>query len=584
MEPKENNQVIIFKNDDDDGKRHFTWSDYCHFTYVFKYWILGVSLILAIIGYLVLSLWWNPKNSISTAHVQVDMPLSIQKDADGRTTNIEYLDGSRYTMYEIVSPENIRDVIDNTKDENGNLIFGSVNYEGLIESNGLSIALETETVNQESTSYQTDVDIGSLQYVITCKGEYIGNSDLVGAFVDALIQNVIDKAVSLIPNQYLDSLIPDYYQSLNLDVLLSRLSNQYNTIDSLYQNLLKQFQETDQVAISTSASSTTTQTTNLRNAYYKIFQEQYLASSGDSTVFQYLESLLSLNHYIRYTVGEEEIAIQNCMDDGDILIDRLEDTTRMIRLLTESLARYDAIIATGNISNAVQEQYNNISQRLESSRSTEESILKDLSDLGYQFTHDPDSEYDYVVTLPDYTEIDESDYGTIQHLQNKNDDAWKASCSAFIQQVDALVPQINFSLTQANQVYRSLYTSEETGVTYRDVSKVVTEGGLSAFLGAVAGLVLGFVLSSIILSAYGYIKEKQGIPVSVAADVSEAKPNEESKAEEAKANVTEKTKEEAKKEEVPVEEKKDETSPEEKPEEKKDSDSSEEKVEESKTE
>ena len=113
---------------------------------------------------------------------------------------------------------------------------------------------------------------------------------------------------------------------------------------------------------------------------------------------QYLESLLSLNHYIRYTVGEEEIAIQNCMDDGDILIDRLEDTTRTIRLLTESLARYDAIIATGNISNAVQEQYNNISQRLETSCSTEESILKDLSDLGYQFTRDPDSEYDYVVT------------------------------------------------------------------------------------------------------------------------------------------------------------------------------------------
>ena len=577
MEPKTNNQVIIFKNDDDDGKRHFTWSDYCHFTYVFKYWILGVSLILAIIGYLVLSLWWNPKNSISTAHVEVDMPLSIQKDVNGHTTSIEYLDGSRYTMYEIVSPENIRDVIDNTKDENGNLIFGSVNYEGLIESNGLSIALETETVYEGSNSYQSALDRGNLQYVITCKGEYVGDSNLVGSFVNALIQNVIDKAVSLIPNQYLDSLIPDYYQSLDLDVLLSRISNQYNTIDSLYQNLLNQFQETDQVAISTSASSTTTQTTNLRNAYYKIFQEQYLASSGDSTVFQYLESLLSLNHYIRYTVGEEEVAIQNCMDDGDILIDRLEDTTRMIRLLTESLARYDAIIATGNISNAVQEQYNNISQRLETSRSTEESILKDLSDLGYQFTRDPDSEYDYVVTLPDYTEIDESDYGTIQHLQNPNDDAWKASCSAFIQQVDALVPQINFSLTQANQVYRSLYTSEETGVTYRDVSKVVTEGGLSAFLGAAAGLVLGFALSSIILSAYGYIEEKQGIPVSVSADVSpvETKPNEESKAEEAKDNVTEETKEEAKKEEVPVEEKKEETSPEEK-----DSDSSEEKVEE----
>ena len=577
MEPKENNQVIIFKNDDDDGKRHFTWSDYCHFTYVFKYWILGVSLVLAIIGYLVLSLWWNPKNSISTAHVQVDMPLSIQKDADGHTTSIEYLDGSRYTMYEIVSPENIRDVIDNTKDENGNLIFGSVNYEGLIESNGLSIALETETVDEGANSDQAALDRGSLQYVITCKGEYVGDSNLVGSFVNALIQNVIDKAVSLIPNQYLDSLIPDYYQSLDLDVLLTRISNQYNTIDSLYQNLLNQFQETDQVAISTSASSTTTQTTNLRNAYYKIFQEQYLASSGDSTIFQYLESLLSLNHYIRYTVGEEEIAIQNCMDDGDILIDRLEDTTRTIRLLTESLARYDAIIATGSVSNAVQEQYNNISQRLESSRSTEESILKDLSDLGYQFTRDPDSEYDYIVTLPDYTEIDESDYGTIQHLQNPSDDAWKASCSAFIQQVDALVPQINFSLTQANQVYRSLYTSEETGVTYRDVSKVVTEGGLSAFLGAAAGLVLGFALSSIILSAYGYIKEKQGIPVSVSADVSpvETKPNEESRAEEAKDNVAEETKEEAKKEEVPVEEKKEETSPEEK-----DSDSSEEKVEE----
>ena len=171
------------------------------------------------------------------------------------------------------------------------------------------------------------------------------------------------------------------------------------------------------------------------------------------------------------------------------------------------------IISTGNVSNSIQEQYAILTQRLNDDITSEEQILEDLSDLGYQYQLAEGSSYDYVVTLPSYDQIDPSEYGTIQHLKNPNDDSWKKACASFIQEVDALVPQINFSLDQANEVYKGLYSSEETGIIWQDASRVVTTGGISSVLGAGAGLVLGFVLSSVILSAYGYIKEKRGIPV-----------------------------------------------------------------------
>ena len=513
MENKENNRIIIFKNDDDDGKRHFTWSDYCHFVYCFKYWIFGVTLVFAIIGYLLVSLWWNPSKEVSIAHVEVEMPLSINKNADGVTTSIYFLDGSsRYSMYDIISPENIKYVVENTKDAEGNLVFSSVNVEKLIQTNGITISLETTTQYEGTNSYEVLVDSGDLRYVISCNNQYIGDSQEAADFVEALIQNIITKAVSLIPSQYLDSLISDFYSSLDLDVLLSQISTQYNTISSLYQNLMTRFQETDTVTLTKEIGSSETTTTTLRDVY-NTFLQNYLATSGSETKFQYLSSVLSLNHYVRYNEGEEEIAIQNCMNQGDILIDRLDDTTRNIRQLTDSIARLNSIISSGSVSSSIQEQYATFNQRLNDAIASEEQILEDLSDLGYQYQLAEGSSYDYIVTLPSYSQIDPSEYGTIQHLKNPNDDSWKKSCASFIQEVDALVPQINFSLDQANEVYKGLYSSEETGIIWQDASRVVTTGGISPVLGAGAGLVLGFILSSIILSAYGYIKEKKGIPV-----------------------------------------------------------------------
>lgn len=512
MDPKENNQVIIFKNDDDDGKRHFTWSDYCHFTYIFKYWVLGITLIFAIIGYLVVSLWWNPNHSVSNARVTVEMPVSIVRDANGATTDIYFLDGStRYSMYDIISRENIESVVENTKDKDGNLVFAGVDVDNLLKSNGISIQTQTETRYDGSTSYEAPTDAGDLKYVITINGKYIGDSDTTSDFIEALINNVIDKAISLVPSQYLDFQIPDYYQSLDLDVLLNQISNQYNAINSLYQSLLSRFQETDTITLTGSSTATT-----LRSVYYD-FQQQYLAASGAETEFAYLESLLSLNHYVRFTIGEEQTAIQTCMNNGDILIDRLEKSAKLANQASKNIENllkpFSPDVTIGALDSSIQEKYAIYAQNLSDALASIDNILEDLRDLGYQCTLTDTDTFDYVVTLPDYTQMDEADYGTIQHLQNPNDDEWKQACSAFIAKVDALVPQLNDSVTKANEVYKGLYSSEETGIIWMDASHIVTDGEISAFLGAAAGLVLGFILSSAILAAYGYIKEKKGIPV-----------------------------------------------------------------------
>lgn len=506
MDPKENNQVIIFKNDDDDGKRHFTWSDYCHFVYVFKYWILGITLVFAIIGYLLISLWWNPGHAVSTAHVRLELPLTVTRDSNNSTTEIEYLDGSSYSMYDIISSSNIEKVIENTKDEEGNLIFSFLDAKEIVEDNAISIRLDTTTnANGESVT----ADRGSFQYVITCSTGAFGSTENVSAFVEALIQSTYDEAISKIPTNHLISNIPTNYTSLTPSSLLGELITQYQAIDSLYTELLDQFESTTEV----------NEGQILREVYNNGFRAEYASQNGSSgTIFQDLQDEADLFNYVRFSESNISSAVNSCIRNGSILTRRLDDTSRSMAIAFEGLNGLRPSIESGTASSSMQDQYTQYMTQYTTQLQRQQEILAELTSLGYRTIADESQSFYYAVEF--YLPTDENydpalDNGAIQHLLGTSEDdiQWRENCLAFVSEMDAYVERLDQSLEEANEVYNILYSSKPLAITYSDSSKFVTDGEMSSFLGAAAGLILGYLLSSVILASYGYIKAKKGIPV-----------------------------------------------------------------------
>lgn len=515
MESKDREQVIIFKNDHNDGKRHFTWSDYCHFVYLFKYWILGITLIVAILGYLLVSLYWNPKKSVSTAYVTIKMPLEFLENDNGVTTGIKYLDGSTYTMDTIVSYDNIKSVIDNTKDADGNLVYSSLDADELAQDNAVSIALQTTT---DSNGSLVNVDIGSLKYVLTAKpGEFDSESQMI-AFFEDLIDNVMDLAKSKIPTAVLNSRLPGYADQMDTDSLAAAMSSQYEDIENLYLELLEQFQPSTKVVV-TPYDGKESQTLSLYEVYQTQVVSHYFSTGiGGGTVFSEMANEINTYGYIRFDTNDIPSAIERCERTGLTLSQSLDELSSSLYILSNSIESLRPTIQAGNATAAIQDQYNSYTEQYTQQMVEQRSVVQHLRSLGFRVTDDVDRPFFYNVEL--YLPEDEGydatlDNGTIQHLSgtSADDEAWRQECLSFVEKLDGYVDDLNSTLNQANQVYNYLYTNAESFISYSNSSKFVTTGSLSPFLGAAAGLILGYVLSSIALACYGYIKENRGEPI-----------------------------------------------------------------------
>ena len=534
MEEKNNEKVIVIQEGENTRKR-FTWGDYCHQVNVFKYWILGISLVFAIVGYLILSLYWNPRHETSTSQVELNLPVEAIYNEDGKLQEIAYLDGSPYSLYDIISRSNIEEVVQESVDAEGNPLF-SIDVDRFVRENGIAIQYANDSAGNVTSP-------DDFSYVLTIQNEYIGDSEAVSLFVDALIQNVIDRASQAIPNELLPDTLPQDVSSMEAYALLSRMQEQYEKIDEVYVTLLQEFGSSASVALNGTSSSL--------SSLYQDFLLSYSASSSGS-LFVSLSDELIANGYVRFESGQEGQRIQELQTLGSSLSYRLSNVNRQIEGVQQAITSLSSLIGPDSApTSEIQNYYLELIQQLNDLLAQQQSIQSELTILGYQVDDAGD------VTLPDYDSIALEDYGAIQHLQalqaSEDQGDWLEKNTSFFEQVDALVPALRSDVDKVNEVYRSLYQNRQASVVYVYPGRVSTTGGINAFLGAALGLVLGYLVSSIALAAFGYIKgrkkeelvpaEGTSLPAAAQAEALESEDGKETEASSAKT------------EEVPSEEK-----------------------------
>ena len=520
MQDSNNNQTIIIKNQEDE-KRHFTWGDYIKQLNHFKYWILGITLLCVIAGYLFVAFYFSPKRETYVADVTLHMPLLVTKDDEGVTQSITYLNGSAYSMYDIINVNNITKTVEETLDENGERKYSSLDATSIIEDNAITIALQASQTDSTVVS-----DPANCSYRLTLLASSFPNINIARSFVNDLLENTIESAISLVPSNHISNIISnvDCLTSTNLNNEVDTLAEQYNLISDCYDELMSSFQGAQYILDGKDL-------TTIYNEFINTFQSE----SGYESIFEDLELQLDSNAYFRYENTEEGIndAITQCHTLANQYANKLTSDYRMLQFYENRRDSITGLIKpstddkeTSSTEESLLEMILECNQKILDLQLEMNDLRTSIKALGFDIV-ESETNNNYIATAEPYEitsaikMLEAGDTpGTLQYLNDelsylKQDGTvlekpdWGDDCQEFITKVNDYIPLLSSALTTANTIYHNLYKNNLNSIVYNNSSILVSNGRISGAWGAILGLVFGFLASSLIFAGVGYSKDKK---------------------------------------------------------------------------
>lgn len=520
MQDSNNNQTIIIKNQEDD-RRHFTWSDYVKQLNHFKYWILGITLLCVIAGYLFIAFFFSPRRETYVAEVTLHMPLLVTKDDEGVTQSITYLNGSAYSMYDIITESNIKKTIEETLDENGERKYSSLNAKNIIEDNAITIALQPSQTDSTVVS-----DPANCSYRLTLLASSFPSINIARSFVNDLLQNTVKSAISLVPSNHISNIISNVecLTSTNLNNEVDTLVEQYNLIADCYDDLLSNFQGSKYILDGKDL-------TTIYNEFVNTFQSE----SGYESIFEDLELQLDSNAYFRYENTEDGIgkAINQCNTLANQYANKLTSDYRMLQFYQDRRDSLSGLIKPSSDETGISSTEESLlemilecNQKILDLQLEMNDLRTSIKALGFNIVENTQGD-NYIATAEPYELTSASELieagqtpGTLQYLNDElsylrqegtitEKPSWGDECQEFITKVNDYIPALSSALATANTIYHNLYQNNLNSIVYNNSSILVSNGRISGAWGAVLGLIGGFIISSLIFAGVGYSKDRK---------------------------------------------------------------------------
>ena len=178
------------------------------------WWVLGASVLAAVLAALVLALAVNP----SLTYYSMQFSLVYPSDESG-----QYPDGSRFSYRTIISQERLEDA--KASDDR----FAGVDTAKMLKEDNISISLNTS----DDTSAQRT-------YTISVGGSYFANADAAETFIIALVgateNNIIERASQL---EY--SISEEAFRASSFDARLELLANEYDAMLDAYDGWIETY-------------------------------------------------------------------------------------------------------------------------------------------------------------------------------------------------------------------------------------------------------------------------------------------------------------------------------------------------------
>ena len=433
-----------------------TFGEICHLIKKRIWWILGISVIVALIAALAVGLVLNRgKNDYSLTFI-IDFP-GVEEG--------QYPDGTSFNYESVVYSDQLEAVKSAGTEEDPNA-FSNVDTAAMASRGEISIVADTRTTTDSTTSELT----GS--YTITVSSAYFTDAEQASAFLRALaertIETVNEKAAGM-----------DFRMDVSTEGETTTYSIAGYDSAQTYANKL---------SILSSQNS------------YLLSQYDRLISNGLYTSFQYEgKSMQTLRAEAEASVSTELSRLQTelntyqyVLNDSDALtsianyVDQLQENTSKIADLQEQYQR-DLQTISDTLSNsqlqviisALEGYTNDIRSLTVANTELRRDIEKLCASIGYVFNED-----DYSYVQSDAAEA-------------------KGNKTQFEADLQALHEVVLANSITAKNAIVALYESESE-IVYRQTNVTVIDNSTSVPLIAVAGFVIAFLVTSIIFCAADY--------------------------------------------------------------------------------
>ncbi len=482
MENNDNRQILVIQDGEEQKPSKWSMKKYGQSIKKYKWWVTGVTVGLALAALLGVQYGYNASKAKFDAQFSYNLPLNI----DESTGNGTYVDGSSFKYYDIISEENLKTV------KESNEKFASLDVDKIAKSGAISISVNGRTDSDTEVFTITT----PVTYTISGTLKSFGDSSTAKDFVKALIELTKSKASEAVNSYTVVNLIPEdsIFNNLDFDRQISIMLSQYSRVLSTYDGLLASYSDNNIIK-----GSDTELLEVIRNNYLLSYVD------GDKSAFTVLSNKLEDKSYVNYDASNPQKTIDTLIELGESDIKNIKKNLQNINLIQDALSQLDVSSDTTYGDNSIQQKIAAYNQSILDLKTANNEYVEELEELGYNV---PDT-----ITLDNVESIDTvGGDGKIQKLQAVIDDtdegkAWAEENATFKASIDSYKDQLVADTEAGSKVARYVYTYNRNSVTYVYAGIISTSGGFSAWIGAIVGLLVGFLASSLICCSIYINKE-----------------------------------------------------------------------------
>ena len=471
----ENKNVIVIQDESGKKTSKWSWAKCGAGIKHHKWWVIGSTLVLGVVGLLGTEFVLNrASRKLSATYI-----YSIATAVDEKTGVERYIDGSLFNYAGVISKANLEQV--KASDES----FSKINVDSIIKSNAISV---TKVLNYQLDENDKPIkETRSVEYTITAVAKYFPDSEVGKKFIEAVISSPVAVSSNAIKNYSVTNYIGDDFDSLLLNQKVRLLKSQHKVINDEYENLVKQF----------GPSAIGNEQGESIDKLFVNFKTNN--STGSTTKVDSLMGALYANSYVEYEEGKELEKANEidalCKSYAQVYANKSADLASLKNSLTALSSA--SLIQTVTDGNNYLETIIKLNEEILTLEDEIEDISKTLNYGGYYLNSDGK----YVFDDTDKT-------NAIYHLKHI-DSTWANGCKQYLNSLKETVTSLQNDCEKGTNVFRYSYEHYQNSMTIQDTGSIQVKGGISMFIGLAVGLVLGFAISTFVVTAIEVNKKEE---------------------------------------------------------------------------
>ena len=440
----------------------------------YKWWVVGATVLGTVLGYTSFQFIINPlKQKLSAKFVYNSMPATY----DGMST-YKYVDGTVFDISDLVSYSNLK-AVKESKDE-----YKTVDVDKIYENNSLSIV--SETISSTPSTDKGEPTVLYTNFTISGRINYFPNAAIAKAFVYDLINYPRIIAEKAVENFEVSSFLSSAeFDSSSFDQQLVQLTKQYKAIKDTYSQLQLEFGGS--IVIEGKQLIEHINDFNLKT------------SIGQTSLVDNLSGELNSQNLVKVFSDDVDVATAKKTEVNGLcsyyskVLDEKEDSKNRVEASLNYLTKGTNINSTYT---EYQQQIILLTEQLDEVQAEIDSLERQLTYYGWEKVGDV---------------WQEADKGVLHHLSeiiaSHDESTWINAHKAFAEKIKNLKDSLTEERLSSTKVYRAAYKNSKAVLL--NTGYVTIEGGISPFIGLAAGLVAGFLVSSLICCSLFISKEDE---------------------------------------------------------------------------